>query len=297
MATLYGAIEAGGTKFVCAVGRGPDALLETATFPTTEPEKTFGQCLAFFRDVASEHGKLASLGIASFGPIDCRVGSEAYGYITTTPKEGWAQTDFVGTFAKALDLPVGFDTDVNAAALAEWRWGCARDLDTCLYVTVGTGIGGGFVHRGTTLKGLLHPEMGHVRIHRLPEDGYSGNCPYHGHQCLEGLAAGPALAKRWGTQADALPPDHIAWTWQADYLAQAAVNWIVTLSPEVIVLGGGVMQQQHLFPQIRDRVRALLNGYLQVPAILDASPDFIRQPGLGTQSGILGALALAMDAA
>mgnify|MGYP003628732583 CR=1 FL=1 len=296
MKQLYGAIEAGGTKFVCAVGTGPREVVRRKTIPTTTPTATLQETISFFKEAEREFGVLQAMGIASFGPIDCHVGSPTYGQITSTPKAGWAKTDMVGMLSEAFDIPMGFDTDVNAAALAEWRWGCARGLGTCLYVTVGTGIGGGFVVNGQTLKGLLHPEMGHVRVQRLAEDFFSGNCPYHHHQCLEGLASGPALEKRWGVRADTLPEDHQAWVWQADYMAQAIVNWIVTLSPEAIALGGGVMQQSHLFSPIRSRVSELLNDYIQAPPILNEAPDYIQPPGLGIDSGILGAFALSMDA-
>ncbi len=293
---LYGAIEAGGTKFVCGVGSGPEAVIERTTIETTTPRATLAGTVAFFREAVERHGELAALGIASFGPIDCRPSSSSYGRITSTPKEGWRETDFVGIMREALSIPIGFDTDVNAAALAEWRWGCARGRSNCLYVTVGTGIGGGFVVNGETLKGLLHPEMGHVRVTREQGDEFGGNCPFHGSACLEGMAAGPAIEKRWGAAAHTLPPAHQAWAWEAGYLAQAIVNWVVTLSPEAIVLGGGVMQQGHLFGPIRSRVRLLLNDYIQAPEILEESASYIQAPGLGTQSGLLGALALAMDA-
>ena len=296
MESLYGAIEAGGTKFVCAAATGPDHLMDRVIIPTTTPEETIGRTMAFFGETQEKHGDLVAMGVASFGPIDCRVKSSTYGYITSTPKEGWANTDLVGALGEALPVPISFDTDVNGAALAEWRWGAAKGLGTCLYVTVGTGIGGGFVVNGQSLKGLLHPEMGHVRVSRLPEDIFEGICPYHRGQCLEGLASGPAIERRWGVKASTLPPGHVAWRFQADYLAQALVNWIVVLSPETIVLGGGVMQQAHLFPPIRSRVRALLNGYVRAREILSDDPRYIRAPGLGTESGILGALALAMAA-
>lgn len=293
---LYGGIEAGGTKFVCAVGRGPRDLLERVTFATSLREQTLAEAVSFFLDAQQRHGALAAVGIASFGPIDCRPGSPSYGHITSTPKAGWRNTDVVGRIKQAIPVPVGFDTDVNAAALAEWRWGCARGLTNCLYVTVGTGIGGGFVVNGLTLRGLLHPEMGHVRVQRTPEDTFPGCCPFHGHACLEGLASGPAIEKRWGVPASDLPEEHRAWEWQAEYLAQALMTWVVTLSPEVIALGGGVMQQGHLFPAIRTRLRILLNDYVQAREILDEDPGYIRAPGLGNESGIFGALALAMDA-
>ncbi len=294
-ATLYGAIEAGGTKFVCAAGRGPHDLVETLRLPTTTPDETLGGAIAFFQQVEREHGALAAIGIASFGPIDCRPQSAQFGYITSTPKQGWGQTDFVGRVKASFKVPIAFDTDVNGAALAEYRWGAASDVNSCLYVTVGTGIGGGFVHHDRTLIGLLHPEMGHVPVVRHAEDSFEGHCPYHKHRCLEGMASGPAIEKRWGRRADELPSDHPAWTLQSDYLAQAVATWVLTLSPERVILGGGVMQQTHLFPRIRRRVREILNGFLQVSAILDEPDDYIGAPGLGERSGIVGALAMAMD--
>jgi fructokinase len=202
----------------------------------------------------------------------------------------------LGALKASFPVLMGFDTDVNGAALAECRWGAARSVDSCLYITVGTGIGGGFASHGRTLQGLIHPEMGHVRIQQRPEDTFPGVCPFHKNACVEGLASGPALEQRWGRPAHELPPDHQAWEWEADYLAQALVNMIVVLSPECVVLGGGVMKQAHLFAPIRARVRELLNGYLFAPQILEDAQDYIVPPGLGDNAGLLGALALAMDA-
>jgi|MDTC01.1.fsa_nt_gb fructokinase len=292
----FGAIEAGGTKFVCCVGTGPESPLETVTIPTTTPEATLGAVTDFFHAQEASHGKITGLGIASFGPIDCRPDSPTFGFITSTPKSGWPQTDFVGTLKQAFPVPIGFNTDVNAAALAESRWGAAKNLGSCLYITVGTGIGGGFVFQGKMLTGLMHPEMGHVRVVKHPYDDFKGTCPYHGSACLEGMASGPAIRERWGQPADTLKPSHQAWEFQTHYLSQAIVDWLLVLSPECVVLGGGVMQQKHLFPWIRREVARVLNGYLQVPAILDRSESLICEPGLGTQSGILGALALAIEA-
>jgi fructokinase len=236
---------------------------------------------------------LSALGIASFGPLDPRRNSPSFGYITSTPKPGWAHTDVAGTLQRALGLPVAFDTDVNAAALAEQRWGAARGLGTFLYLTVGTGIGGGAVVNGRLLHGFLHPEMGHIRLpHDLEADPFPGLCPYHG-DCLEGLASGPALAARWGQAADTLPYDHPAWALQARYLALALVTYICTLAPQRIIMGGGVMHQAHLFPRLRHEVRGLLHDYIQVPALQDGLDDYIVPPGLGDQAGVLGAIALA----
>jgi fructokinase len=290
---LFGGIEAGGTKFVCAVGTGPDDLRAETRFPTTTPEETIGQAVEFFQ----EHSKkepLAAIGIASFGPVDPDPNSPTFGYITTTPKPGWANTDFAGTVGRTLNVPVGFDTDVNVAALGEFRWGAAQGLDTFIYLTIGTGLGGGGMVNGRLMHGLIHPEMGHIRLPRHLDDSYPGACPYHG-DCLEGMAAGPALAGRWGQRAETLPGDHPTWELEAHYLALGLVNFICTLSPQRIVMGGGVMEQPQLFPLIRQRVQALLNGYVQSPTILERIDEYIVPPGLGDKAGVLGAIALAQQ--
>ncbi len=289
---LYGGIEAGGTKFVCAVGSGPDDLRAEERFPTTTPEETIARAIDFFR---AHRSPLLAVGIASFGPVDPNPASPTFGHITTTPKPGWAHTDIVGALRQALGVPVGFDTDVNGAALGEHCWGAARGLDTFIYLTVGTGIGGGGMVNGRLIHGLMHPEMGHVRIpHDLALDPFPGACPYHG-DCLEGLAAGPAIEQRWGRRGENLPPDHPAWPLEARYLALGLVNYIVTLSPQRIIIGGGVMEQPQLFPLVRREVQALLNGYLQVPAILEDIDSYIVPPALGQRAGVLGAIALARE--
>jgi fructokinase len=294
---LVGGIEAGGTKFVCAVGSGPEDLRAEIHFATTTPEETIGQAIAFFQAQRQRHGELGAIGIAAFGPLDPNPASPAYGMITTTPKPGWAHTDFAGTVARALGRPVGFDTDVNGAALAEGRWGAAQGLDTFLYLTIGTGIGGGALVGGQLLHGLLHPEMGHILIpHDWERDPYKGHCPYHG-DCLEGMAAGPAIAARWGQRAETLAPDHPAWALEATYLAYGLVNLILTLSPQRLILGGGVMNQAQLFPMVRQRVRDFLGGYVQAPHILAEIDSYIVPPALGSRAGVLGALALAQAAA
>jgi fructokinase len=290
---LFGGIEAGGTKFVCAVGAGPDDLRAEMRFSTTTPDETIGQAIDFFQ----AQPPLAAVGIASFGPVDPNPGSATYGYITTTPKAYWAQTDFAGAVRRALGVPVGFDTDVNVAALGEHRWGAAQGLDTFIYLTIGTGLGGGGLVNGRLMHGLIHPEMGHIRLpHDWEADPFAGACPYHG-DCLEGLAAGPALAGRWGQPAERLPADHPAWALEAHYLALALVNFICTLSPQRIVMGGGVMEQSQLFPLIRRKVQELLHGYVQAPAILEHIEQYIVAPVLGNRAGVLGAIALAQQAA
>jgi fructokinase len=276
----FGGIEAGGSKFVCGAGSDP-ADLECATFPTTTPQETIAQAVDFFR----AHRPFDALGIGSFGPIDLNPKSRTFGYITSTPKRAWGNFNFAGAVQDALQVPVAFDTDVNAAALAELRWGAAQGLRTFLYVTVGTGIGGGAIVDGQPLHGRSHPEMGHIRVPRNPaQDPFPGNCPYHG-DCLEGLIAAPALQARWGQSSRLLPADHPAWDLVVHYLALGVTNWICTLSPEKVVLGGGIMQRSELFPRLRSQVAELLGGYVEPPDLVPA--------GLGGHAGVLGAIALA----
>ena len=297
MADLVGGIEAGGTKFVCAVGTGPDDIRAEARFPTTSPKETIGRAVNFFRQQQDEHGTPAAVGIASFGPVDPDPDSPTFVAITSTPKPGWANTDLAGTVSRALNVPVGFDTDVNGAALAEWRWGTAQGLKNFVYLTIGTGIGGGGMVNGRLLHGLVHPEMGHMRIpHDWDTDPYKGHCPYHG-DCLEGLAAGPAISERWGEPAQNIPGDHPAWDLEVHYLALALQNLVCTLSPQRIIMGGGVMEQPQLFPMLRGRLQEYLNSYVQTPAILDEIDTYIVPPGLGSQAGVLGAIALGQQAA
>lgn len=290
-APLFGGIEAGGTKFVCAVGSGPDDIREEVRFPTTTPEETIGRAIDFFK--GQKYGELTAVGIASFGPIDPNPASDSYGMITTTPKPGWANTDFAGAVQRALDVPVNFDTDTNGAALGEWRWGAAQGLDNFIYLTIGTGIGGGGMVNGRLMHGLVHPEMGHIPLpHNHAQDPFPGRCPFHA-DCLEGMASGPAIGDRWGKPAHELPASHPAWDLEAHYLALALRTFICTLSPERIIMGGGVMEQPQLFPLIRQKVRAYLNGYVQHPAILSGIDTYIVPPALGKRAGVLGAIALA----
>ena len=290
--SLYGGVEAGGTKFVCAVGDASGRILAETTFPTTSPGQTLARTIDFFR----QHPAVRAVGVGSFGPVDPRPGSPTWGFITTTPKPGWQQIDVAGTLGRALGLPVAFDTDVNAAALGEKRWGAAQDVEDFLYLTIGTGIGGGGVINGALMHGLLHPEMGHLRLpHDWLADPFPGICPYHG-DCLEGMASGPAIERRWGRPGHELPLDHPAWDLEAHYLALGLVNILLTLSPQRILLGGGVMHQRQLFPKIRAEVQELLADYIQHPALLQEMDTYIAPPGLGDRAGVLGALALAMTA-
>jgi len=285
---LFGGIEAGGTKFVCGVGTGPKDIRAETRFPTTTPDETIERAIEFFQD----QGQLTAIGIGSFGPVDPDPASATFGHITSTPKPGWANTDIVGALRKAFDVPIGFDTDVNAATLGEHRWGAAKGLNSFIYLTIGTGIGGGAMVEGNLLHGLMHPEMGHIRIpHDREQDPYEGRCPFHA-DCLEGLASGPALEARWGARAETLSRDHPGWELEAQYLAHALVNFILTLAPQRIILGGGVMEQPQLFPLVRAKTAELLNGYFQVSEILEQIDSYIVPPALGNQAGLLGTLAL-----
>jgi fructokinase len=297
MQPLIGSVEAGGTKMVCAVGTGPDDLRDEIRFPTGAPEPTLARVIDYFTTWQAEHGQqLAAIGYGTFGPCDPHPGSPTYGWVTKTPKPGWSDTDVVGPLRAAFGIPVGFDTDVNGAALGEHRWGAARDVDTFAYLTIGTGIGGGIVVRGRILHGLIHPEVGHIAMPRDPAaDPFPGTCPFHG-DCLEGLAAGPAIGARWQVPATELTPEHPAWDLEAHYLALACRSLICTVSPQRIVLGGGVMEQLHLFPRVRRRTQELLNGYVQAREILEAIDEFIVPPGLGNRAGAAGCIALGQQA-
>jgi fructokinase len=275
-----GGIEAGGSKCVCAVGSGPEDL-DSVEIPTTMPQETVGRIIAFFR----QRGGVDTVGIGSFGPIDPNPRSSTFGYITSTPKLAWRNFDLAGAIREGLGVKVAFDTDVNAAALGEFQWGAAQGLHTFLYLTVGTGIGGGGMLDGRLFHGRRHPEMGHIRIpHDPARDPFPGNCPYHG-DCLEGLAAGPAIEARWGMPARELPAEHAAWELEAHYLALGIANLSLVLSPQRIVVGGGIMRREKLYGMVGARVTALLNGYVEAPEIV--------APRLGAWAGVLGAIALA----
>ena len=286
-----GALEAGGTKMVCAIGDENGNVFERMSFPTRMPEETMPDIINYFRERPVE-----ALGISSFGPLNLNKQNPNFGDITTTPKPGWQNYPLLRTLAAALNVPVGIDTDVNGAALAEARLGAGRGLDSLVYYTIGTGVGGGAVVEGRLLHGLVHPEMGHMLLRPCKDDpAPHGFCPYH-DGCLEGMATGVAIEKRWGVPAAQLPPEHIAWDIEAEYLAQMCANTIVILSPKKIVLGGGVMHQVHLFPKIRRRTQELLNGYVANDTILHDIDNYIVAPGLGDNAGAAGSLLLALDA-
>ena len=273
--SLLGGIEAGGTKFVCAVGDADGHLLESERFPTTTPDQTIARAIDFFRN----RPDLEAVGIASFGPIDRRTGR-----IGSTPKPGWRDVEFAGRVKSELGVPVAFDTDVNGAVVAERRWGAARGVDDVLYLTVGTGFGGGAIVDGHLIHGQMHPEVGHVRVpHDWARDPFPGACFFHG-DCLEGLASGAAMKQRWGINAEQLPPEHAAWALEAHYIALGICNFQCVLSSRLVLLGGGVGSKPELLEMVRAEVRALLKGYLEEPQI--------EVPGLGPDAGVLGAIAL-----
>src|SRR5215211_5204578 len=280
---LYGGIEAGGTKFVCVVAGGPNQIADEIRFKTTTPEETLGKAIQFFSPFVSS-GQIHAIGVGCFGPLDVNPESSTYGFITATPKPGWSQTNVLGILRGALGIRIALDTDVNAAALGEYRWGASKGCDPSLYLTIGTGIGGGYIKDSKPLIGLLSPEMGHIRIpHNRELDPFVGSCPFH-EDCFEGLASGPAIEKRLGAAGALIQERHPFWNIEADYIASALLNYILILSPKKIILGGGVMQREFLFQKIRWRVRELLNGYVSNKSLLEHIDDYIVPPGLGNQS-------------
>jgi len=289
--SAYGGIETGGSKWQCAVGSAPDDLRANETLPTTTPKETIDRVVAFFE----REGPVEAIGIGSFGPLDGKVSSPTWGHITTTPKPGWAHADVGQEIQRRLSVPVVFDTDVNAAAYGEHLWGAAKGLDTFCYITVGTGIGGGGMARGKLLHGLVHPEFGHMRIpHNLEADPFPGVCPYHG-DCWEGLASGLAIEARWGRSAVDLAGDEAVWELEARYLALGLVCVICVLSPERIVLGGGVLSAPGLLPLVHREIGTLMNGYLDNAAVGDGIADYVTLPQLGSLSGVLGGIGLAQN--
>lgn len=291
---LFGGIEAGGTKFVCAIGSSPEDIQAEVRYPTTQPEETIGRAVDFFRQfMLKNRVHLQGIGIGSFGPLNLNRESPKYGSISATPKPGWSDTPIMRMVEEKSGISAALDTDVNAAALGEGVWGVAHDVDDFIYITIGTGIGGGLIVNNKPLHGLVHPEMGHIRLpHDLETDPFEGICPFHG-DCFEGLANGPAIQARYGQPAEILPEYHPAWELEASYIALALHNLICTLSPQRIILGGGVMQNQHLFPMIRLKVTQLLNQYVQAAEILETNDRYIVPPALGGRAGVLGAIALA----
>ncbi len=284
-----GGIEAGGTKMVCAVGDENGKLLDRITIPTRLPETTIPEMISYFKK-----WEIEALGIACFGPVDLNKNSKTYGYITETPKEGWRNYPMVKAFKEAFDIPVGFDTDVNGAVLGEVTYGAAKGCECATYITIGTGIGAGVYCNGKLLHGLVHPEAGHILLPKHPNDSFKGGCPYHS-DCFEGLASGPAIEKRWGKSAKELTGQNEVWEMEAFYIAEAIMNYILTYSPEKIILWGGVMHQEQLFDMVREKTKKLLNGYIHHNMILEHIDNYIVAPGLGENPGIIGAICLGMQ--
>jgi len=291
MRQVFGGVEGGGTKFVLLIGTGPDDIVDETQFPTTTPVETLDQVVEFFAR-PREGARLAAIGVSSFGPIDPDPTSPTYGYITTTPKLGWAHTDVAGLLRERLGVPVGWDTDTNGAALGERRWGEGRDADPLYYITVGTGIGGGGLVNGRLLHGLMHPEMGHLLLPAFDGDTFAGVCPYHG-RCLEGVASGPALRARLGRPAQEVGPDDPVWELEAQYLAAGLLSIVEILAPQRIIVGGGVASAPGLLDRVRRQLVRLNNGYIARPELMDGMADYIVPPGLGGRSGVMGALELA----
>lgn len=283
-----GALEAGGTKMVVAIGNENGEIFERASIPTQTPETTMPQLIDYFKS-----REVDMLGIGCFGPIDLDRNSDTYGYITSTPKLAWKNYDIVGTFKEHLKVPVGFDTDVNASAIGEATWGITKELDTSLYITIGTGIGVGVIVNGKPLHGMLHPEAGHILLSKHAQDSFNGICPYHSN-CFEGLASGPSIEARYGKKAIDLADNKMVWELESYYIAQAIANYILTLSPKRIVLGGGVMHQEQLLPLVKDKVNKIINGYVNTKELKDMD-NYIVLPSLSDNQGILGCIKLALD--
>lgn len=292
MREIYGGVETGGTWVVCALGRGPDELERTETFATGEPAATLQRIVDFF----TAGPRPAAIGIGSFGPVDLDPVSPTWGHVTTTPKPGWAHTPVAPVIRDALEVPVVFDTDVNAAAIGEQHWGAGRDVSSLCYLTIGTGIGAGIVVDGHPLHGLVHPEVGHLRIpHDLGRDPFPGACPTHG-DCWEGLAAGPAISRRWERPAEELPDDHPAWRLEAEYIALGLLAIVTVASPQRIVAAGGVLERPGLRAAAAFRLRSLIGGYLKSSMLDERIDEYLVAPELGDHAGVLGAIELARQA-
>ncbi len=289
MPELFGGVETGGTWCVCGLGRGPDELVDLEQFPTSGPRETLERIVGFF----DRHPRPAAVGIGSFGPVDLDPDSPSWGGVTSTPKPEWRDVAFAPVVSQRLGVPVAFDTDVTAAALGEHRWGAGAGLDSLCYLTVGTGIGAGLIIGGLPVRGLVHPEAGHMRVpHDGREDPFSGSCPWHG-DCWEGLASGEAIALRWGSDPQALPDDHPAWALEASYLAAGILSIVMVASPQRFIAGGGVLERPGLRSMVAGRLRELVAGYLRTPMLDDRIGEYLVAPALGDQAGVLGAIAMA----
>lgn len=283
-----GALEGGGTKMVLAIGNENGEILDQIQIPTLTPEETMPKMIDYFKNA-----NIDALGIATFGPIDLDRNSKTYGYITSTPKLAWCNYDFLGAFKKELTIPIAFDTDVNGSAIGEATWGISKGLENSVYITIGTGVGIGVISNGKPLHGMLHPEGGHMLLTPHPNDHYKGKCPYH-KNCLEGMAAGPAVEERWGKKGIELADQDEVWDLEAYYIAQALCNIIMMLSPQRIILGGGIMHQTQLMPLIRKKTKEFVNGYIKTP-LIDDIDNYIVLPSLNDKQGIMGCIKLALN--
>ena len=294
---LLAGVELGGTKCICLLARGPDDILAQVSIPTGEDsDATMHRIEGTLREWQAAHGPIAALGIASFGPVDLSAKSPTYGFITSTPKPGWSHTDIAQRLGRAFPVPLAFNTDVNGAALAEGRWGAAQGLHDFAYITVGTGIGVGLIVAGRPVCGFTHPELGHIRVARRAGDDWPGSCRFHG-DCLEGLASGRSIERRMGVRAEHLAADDPLWELVVHALAQLLHTLVLATAPDRILLGGGVMNsQRHLFARLRRELQRSLNHYVEAPQLAGGIEAYIGPPALGEQVGPLGALALAMDA-
>lgn len=286
----YAGIEAGGTKFVCAISDEVGNIIEKVEFKTTIPEETMKEVIGFFKEK-----EFVAMGVGCFGPIDPDPQSDDFGSITTTPKLPWKNYNIINELKTHFHVPMGFDTDVNGAALGEQTFGAGIGISSLIYITIGTGVGAGVIVDNNLVHGMLHPEAGHIIIKRHEKDDYVGRCPFH-KDCFEGLASGPAINERWGMKGNEISKDSFAWELEAFYIAESLVNYILILSPKRIILGGGVMQQEQLFTLIRAKVKELLNGYVSKKEVLEDIDSYIVYPELGQNAGIKGAFALAMNA-
>jgi fructokinase len=295
MSGLFVGVETGGTWCVCAVGRGPGEIRAEQQFPTTTPAETLERVVEFFRGAPA----VEAIGIGSFGPVDLDPESPTWGQVTTTPKVGWQHTPVAPVIARELGVDVAFENDVDAAALGEYRWGAGRGTGSLCYLTVGTGIGAGLLVGGRPWHGLVHPEVGHIRIPRnqaADDERFPGICPVHG-DCWEGIASGPAIAVRWQARPEELAADHQAWTLEAEYIALGVLSIVLVFSPERVIVGGGVMERAGLLERVRARLRELVAGYLDTPMLGEKIEEYLVPPALGDRAGVLGAIALAQETA
>lgn len=292
---FYGAVELGGTKLVTIIANDINSIVRKKVFPTLNPGDTTQDIVDFFKNELPEPGdKLEAIGVGSFGPLDLNPESKTYGYITSTPKQGWEFFNLKGELEKTLGVEVFLETDVNAAAVGEFYLYPANRIRNLVYITIGTGIGAGIIANRKLIHGLVHPEFGHICIpHDIRKDPFQGICPFH-RDCFEGLASGPAMSARWNQSPENLPQDHIGWALEGEYIALALANLVYTVSPEIIILGGGVMQRHHLYKIIQENTRKILNRYVKSKAVEENISEYIVPPRLKDESGILGALSMAI---